>query len=93
MSEEFRSVVKDEGYCFNIARNIGNLAQSPFLTNEKKPYLDRFIELKAKYEKAMEIYNAAEKEVFLFVLDQEEGSHKSDKEAPAVLTRKEIVTL
>jgi hypothetical protein len=33
VGEEFRSVVKDEGYCFNIARNIGNLAQSPFLTN------------------------------------------------------------
>ncbi|MCI28971.1 high mobility group B protein 7-like, partial [Trifolium medium] len=45
---------------------------------EKKPYLDRVIELKAEYEKAMEIYNATKKD------DQEEGSDKSDKEAPAV---------
>ncbi|MCI07687.1 high mobility group B protein 7-like, partial [Trifolium medium] len=60
---------------------------------EKKPYLDKVIELKAEYEKAMEIYNATEKEVLLYVLDQEEGSDKYDKDAPAVPTRQEIVTL
>ncbi|CAL5210229.1 unnamed protein product [Lathyrus oleraceus] len=43
---------------------------------EKKPYLDRVAELKAEYEKAMEVYNAGEKE-------DQEGSEKSDKEAPA----------
>ncbi|WJX41652.1 hypothetical protein P8452_28974 [Trifolium repens] len=72
-----------------------NFVKEPFpdIDKEKKPYLDSVIELKAKYEKAMEIYNATEKEVLLFVLDQEEGSGKSDKETPAVPTRKEIVTL
>ncbi|WJX68193.1 hypothetical protein P8452_52586 [Trifolium repens] len=46
----------------------------------EKPYLDRVVELKAKYEKAMEIYNATEKEVLLFVPDQEESPDKSDTE-------------
>jgi hypothetical protein len=34
----------------------------------EKPYLDRVIELKTKYEKAMEIYNATEKEVCIFLV-------------------------
>ncbi|WJX51445.1 hypothetical protein P8452_37644 [Trifolium repens] len=45
---------------------------------EKKPYLDRVIELKAKYEKAMEIYNATEKEgqEWTFVQAKSEIVHK-----------------
>ncbi|KAK2421164.1 high mobility group B protein [Trifolium repens] len=38
------------------------------ILNEKKPYLDRVIELKAKYEKAMEIYNATEKELSVVIV-------------------------
>jgi hypothetical protein len=39
------------------------------------------------------IFDLFSYKVLLFVLDQEEGSGKSDKETPAVPTRKEIVTL
>ena len=42
------------------------------MVQEKKPYLDdKVAELKAKYEKAMESYNATE---------EEEGYEKSNKE-------------
>lgn len=73
--------------------------------------MDRVAELKAEYEKAMEAYNAGEKEVcFLWVLvcciiwsclvsiffkllvfvQDQEGSEKSDKEAPAAAEVEEL---
>ncbi|KAK2459034.1 high mobility group B1 [Trifolium repens] len=85
--DDFRKTFKEANPDSKDVKRVGKEAGEKWrsLTDEeKKPYLDRVIELKAEYEKAMEIYNATEKE------DQEEGSDKSDKEAPATVEVEEL---
>ncbi|WJX72682.1 hypothetical protein P8452_56533 [Trifolium repens] len=90
LGDDFRKTLKEVNYDSKdgkrVSKEIGEKWWS-MTDAEKKPYLDRVIELKAEYEKAMEIYNATKKE------DQQEGYDKSNKEATAVPTRQEIVTL
>ncbi|CAJ2631001.1 high mobility group B protein 7-like [Trifolium pratense] len=73
--KEFKEANPDSKDVKRVGKEAGEKWRS-LTDEEKKPYLDRVIELKAEYEKAMEIYNATKKED----QDQEEGS---DKEAPA----------
>ncbi|WJX51811.1 hypothetical protein P8452_37976 [Trifolium repens] len=88
--DDFRKTLKEVNYDSKdgkrVSKEIGEKWWS-MTDAEKKPYLDRVIELKAEYEKPMEIYNATKKK------DQQEGYDKSNKEATAVPTRQEIVTL
>ncbi|WJX19984.1 hypothetical protein P8452_09593 [Trifolium repens] len=68
--DDFRKTLKEVNYDSKdgkrVSKEIGEKWWS-MTDAEKKPYLDRVIELKAEYEKAMEIYNATKKE------DQQEG--------------------
>lgn len=42
--------------------DVDNLLWYGLMVQEKKPYLDKAVELKAEYEKAMASYNAADAE-------------------------------
>lgn len=75
--DDFRKTFKEENPDSKDVKRVGKEAGEKWRSmtdEEKKPYLDKNLELKAEYEKAMESYNAAEDE-------EQEGSDKSDKDA------------
>ncbi|XP_004497257.1 high mobility group B protein 7-like isoform X2 [Cicer arietinum] len=84
--DDFRKTFKEANPDSKDVKRVGKEAGEKWRAmtdEEKKPYLDRVVELKAEYEKAMETYNAAEN-------DQEASDEKSDKEAPATGEMEEL---
>lgn len=76
--DEFRKIFKEANPDSKDVKRVGKEAGEKWRSlteEEKKPYLDKVVELKAEYEKAMELYNAATAES-----EDQEGSDKEDKE-------------
>ncbi|KAE9618572.1 hypothetical protein Lal_00047467 [Lupinus albus] len=77
--DDFRKSFKEENPDSKDVKRVGKEGGEKWRSmtdEEKKPYLDKFAELKAEYEKAMEIYKSTEDEG-----EEHVGSDKSDKEA------------
>ncbi|CAL0316280.1 unnamed protein product [Lupinus luteus] len=81
--EDFRKAFKEANPDSKDVKRVGKEGGEKWRSmsdEEKKPYLDKFAELKIEYEKAMETYKSHDEE------EEQEGFDKSDNEAaPAEL--------
>ncbi|OIW12795.1 hypothetical protein TanjilG_24728 [Lupinus angustifolius] len=76
--DDFRKAFKEANPDSKDVKRVGKEGGEKWRSmsdEEKKPYLDKFAELKAEYEKAMETYKSRDEE------EEQEGFDKSDKEA------------
>ncbi|CAL0300456.1 unnamed protein product [Lupinus luteus] len=77
--DDFRKAFKEENPDSKDVKRVGKEGGEKWRSmtdEEKKPYLDKFAELKVEYEKAMATYKSPENEE-----EEQAGSDKSDKEA------------